>query len=406
MSSRVLLPRCAPNLATVAIASLVAGCFSSSTGGGPAPSAESGDQAVSEGGPSSDSGKTDASSHDDASGTDAQPEANIRESGISDSLSESDAPSTPPTPPSLLSATGLFTSIASDGTLVLADGVQEYQPLYALWADGAQKVRWIYLPPGSKIDTTTSMDHWSFPAGTKLWKEFDLNGQRLETRLVWKWGSGANDFIYTAYWWNPEGGIPNDAENTETEFGVQDVNGTTHDIPAEQDCETCHDSIVEHVLGFGAIELNDSLPGANINSLIEAGSLTTNPALADLAIPGDTTAQAALGYLHANCGNCHNDTPGPGAAEVPPMYLRLLVGTQTVQETDTYTTAVNQEATDFTPAGITYRIAGGDPAESCIIYTMDQRDDSRYEMPPLASNIVDDAGVGTVSAWIQTLPVP
>jgi hypothetical protein len=84
------------------------------------------------------------------------------------------------------------------------------------------------------------------------------------------------------------------------------------------------------------------------------------------------------------------------------MYLRLLVGTQIVQETDTYTTAVNQQATDFTPAGITCRIAGGDPAESCIIYTMDQRDDSRHEMPPLASNIVDAAGVGTVSAHVST----
>jgi hypothetical protein len=31
---------------------------------------------------------------------------------------------------------------------------------------------------------------------------------------------------------------------------------------------------------------------------------------------------------------------------------------------------------------------------------------SRYEMPPLASKVVDDAGVATVSAWIETLPEP
>src|SRR5580704_8409753 len=133
MSTHDFLTSCRANLATVATASLVAGCFSS-TGGGSAPSAESGDQAVSEGGASSDSGKSDASAHGDASGTDAEPEANVREvgvseGGVSDSPSKSDAPSSPPTAPSLLSATGLFTSVASDGTLVLADGVQEYQPL-------------------------------------------------------------------------------------------------------------------------------------------------------------------------------------------------------------------------------------------------------------------------------------
>jgi len=240
--------------------------------------------------------------------------------------------------------------------------------------------------------------------GTKLWKEFDLNGKRLETRLVWKYGAGPDDVLYVSYWWNPEAGIPNDAKIADPILGEQDVIGTTHDIPAEQDCETCHNSIEEHVLGFGAIELNHTSPGANIHTLIEAGTLTTNPSLTDLAIPGNATVQAALGYLHANCGNCHSRSPGFSGVPAMPMYLRLSVGTRTVQETDTYTTAVNQPTTDFTPNGITYRIAGQAPAASCVTYSMEQRNDSRYEMPPLASNVVDDAGVATVSAWITTLP--
>jgi hypothetical protein len=165
------------------------------------------------------------------------------------------------------------------------------------------------------------------------------------------------------------------------------------------------------VLGFGAIELNHNMPGVNIHTLIDAGLLTTNPVLADLDIPGDGGVQAALGYLHGNCGNCHNNTPGPGAAGVPPMYLRVLVGTKTVQETDTYKTAVNQLTTDFQVdlvdgGGAAYRIAGHDPADSVIIYSMKQRNDSRYQMPPVGTNLVDDAAVGTISAWIDTLPAP
>jgi hypothetical protein len=398
------------NVTAAALAALIAGCGSAHTGVGPSadgggpgiPQEGDGQAAPSEGGGSNDSGKADAGTLADTSTMDGQTEAMSDDGPTPDSSADPDSPDTsPPTAPALLSATGLFTSVASNGTLVLVDGVQEYQPSYALWADGAQKARWIHLPSGQKIDTS-NMDHWSFPVGTKFWKEFDLDGQRLETRMIWRYGAGANDFLYATYWWNPEAGIPNDAELADPFLGEQDVNGTTHDIPTEQDCETCHGALEEHVLGFGAIELNDTLAGANIHTLIQAGSLTTNPNLADLAIPGDATEQAALGYLHANCGNCHNRTPGSSGS--PPIYLRLSVGTKTVQETDAYTTAVNQPSTDFMPGNIKYRIAGQSPTDSCVTYTMGVRGSSRYEMPPLASNVVDEAGVAALNAWIMTLP--
>jgi len=367
------------------------------------------DTGVGEGGDASlvaDQGWGDDASltQDTGVAVDASGGADMGAANWEDSAAASDAPTvTPvPTPPTLLSATGLFTSLNADGGIVLAEGVQAYQPLYALWSDGAQKDRWIYLPPGSKIDTT-DLDHWSFPVGTKFWKEFDIGGQRIETRLVWRYGPLADDFLYVTYWWNPEAGIPNDAELADPDNGAQDVNGTTHDIPTQQDCVTCHSALEEHVLGFGAIELNHMLPGANIHTLIDGGALTNNPNLADLAVPGDTTAQAALGYLHANCGNCHNDTPGATGVPDPRLNLRVLVGTKTVQQTLAYTTAVNQPTTDFTL--LPYRIAGQEPDASCILYDMMARG-SREQMPPLASKVVDDAGVATVTAWIMTLPKP
>jgi hypothetical protein len=307
----------------------------------------------------------------------------------------------PPTPPSRLSQTGLFQSVASDGSLVLASGVQEYQPLYPLWADGASKDRWIYLPPGTRIDTS-SQDHWKFPVGTKFWKEFSLNGQRLETRLLWIYGPGPNDYLPVSYWWNPASGINNDAQLADATLGEQDINGTTHDIPSQQDCHTCHDSLEEHVLGFGAIELNHALPGVNINTLIAAGTLTNDPTLAELAIPGDGTAQAALGYLHANCGICHNATPGgSGVPTSPPMLLRLSVGTAAVAQTSTYQTAVGVPTSAFT--SWPYRIAGQDPADSAIAQAMSARGD-RTQMPPLATKEVDTTAVAAITAWIDELP--
>jgi len=85
------------------------------------------------------------------------------------------------------------------------------------------------------------------------------------------------------------------------------------------------------------------------------------------------------------------------------MILRLFVGATTVEDTPTYQTSVNVATTDFT--GIAYRIAGQDPMDSCIPHTMLTRG-GREQMPPLATYLVDDAGVATVNAWIMTLPQP
>ena len=82
-------------------------------------------------------------------------------------------------------------------------GIYAYTPRWPLWADAASKRRWIYLPPGTQIDTT-DMDHWDFPIGTKLWKEFSVNGVRVETRLIEKVASNntQSDWYYVAYQWN------------------------------------------------------------------------------------------------------------------------------------------------------------------------------------------------------------
>ena len=86
------------------------------------------------------------------------------------------------------------------------------------------------------------------------------------------------------------------------------------------------------------------------------------------------------------------------------VILRLSVGATTIQQTETYATAVNVATTDFT--SIPYRIEGQSPTGSCVIKTMLTRDDSREEMPPIGSNEVDDAGVAAVTAWINELPKP
>jgi len=300
------------------------------------------------------------------------------------------APQIPTTPPAKLSETGLYADIASE---TLASGVEPFAPKYVLWSDGGDKQRFVSLPPCSEIDTS-DMDHWSLPVGTRLWKTFVVGGVRVETRLIARYGPAPGEFWFAAYQWNDD---QTDADHAP--LGVEDAKGTEHDIPATSSCKLCHEYLEERALGFGAIQLSHGGPGVTIASLSAAGRLSV-PAPSGFDVPGDPVEAAALGYLHANCGNCHNDT---GVEFNDPFALRVLVGDATVEATGAFGTAVGVPVEKFVQAGVTHRIAPGQPGASCVWYRMGVRG-TIQQMPPLATELVDDSGLAIVEAWIQSLP--
>lgn len=289
------------------------------------------------------------------------------------------------TAPATLSGTGLYANIA---THQIASYAKEFQPVYPLWSDGAAKRRFVYLPPGSTIDTS-DMDEWYLPIGTRLWKEFKVGGAPVETRYSHRFGPGVDDWVFATYQWEPGGG-----EAYLVEGGVNNANGTAHDIPRSSDCWTCHGSLPERTLGFSALQLSHSGPGETMASLSAAGRLSV-PLPGGVYPPGNATAKAALGYLHSNCGNCHNST---GMAT---LRLRLLTSDATVEDTDAYTTAV-EVASNFSVPGMTYRIAPGNPSASVLTHRMHQRG-SMAQMPPLGTEMVDATGTDAVEDWIATL---
>src|SRR5205814_7486285 len=89
--------------------------------------------------------------------------------------------------PQHLRCTGLY---ASWERQTIDPANRAYAPAVPLWSDGAQKRRWIFLPAGTRIDSS-DMDEWRFPVGTRLWKEFSFGGRHVETRLLWKVGEAA-----------------------------------------------------------------------------------------------------------------------------------------------------------------------------------------------------------------------
>lgn len=317
---------------------------------------------------------------------------------------DAELPDADPLEPATLAGTGLCLDAAC--TQISPD-VHAYTPRWPLWADGAGKRRWMYLPPGTQIDTT-DMDHWRFPVGTKFWKEFTSGGVRVETRYIAKVGPGDTqaDWFYVAYQWNQT-----EDATTAVPFGVVDANGTTHDIPSRAECFGCHDNLrPTRILGFGALQLDYTNPTAgeiDLAGAIANGWLTAPPTGSTPYFPlptdGTADAQEALGYLHANCGHCHNPTSDVYMSNGIPMVLRLSVGALgSVAQTAAYQTAVGQDATTI-QGGLSKIITPGAPDQSQLIYRFESANPA-VRMPPIAVEMFDPDASTTLRTWITNLP--
>jgi hypothetical protein len=267
-------------------------------------------------------------------------------------------------------AAALMTCIAEPR----APELRPFEPAFALWTDGAQKQRYLYLPPGTQIDSS-DMDHWQFPIGTVAIKEFALGGQRLETRVIMR--LGADEYWMGAFAWDEGATAPRYVPE-----GLANVRGTDHDVPSSTQCGTCHNGEPGKLLGFSAVQ-QPRVPA----------ELLSHPPSRPFTPPGDAIAQRALGYLHANCAHCHN--PNGSARPDTAMDLRLSVGDRDVQTTAAYRTTAGAPLQSFVHASLHDRA-------SALLARMSTRDPSE-QMPPLGTEHVDSSGVASVRAWLETL---
>jgi hypothetical protein len=282
--------------------------------------------------------------------------------------------------PERLSETGLYSDLASEA---IAPDVLPYRPRFELWSDGAEKRRWLALPAGTQIDSTDP-DDWVFPDGTRIWKEFSRNGVRVETRLIARVGS---DWVAQAYVWRDD-----EDDAIAAPAGYIDARGTPHDVPASGECAGCHGGRNSFVLGISALQLAYDAPAGELDLAdLNAANALAVPVADSIALPGDEVTQSALGYLHANCGHCHNSAaPERPCLDPDPYDFWLRIdGLASVESTSTYTSAVRAA------------IQPGDPDGSSVIRRMSAR--SLRRMPPLGSRVVDDHAIETLRTWISRL---
>ncbi|MCE9580056.1 MAG: hypothetical protein K8W52_43475 [Deltaproteobacteria bacterium] len=301
--------------------------------------------------------------------------------------------------PMTLDDTGLCVDAACTQ---IAAGVRAFAPRWTLWSDGETKRRWIYLPPGTQIDTA-DMNNWHFPVGTRLWKEFTRAGIRIETRLYWKQGPSEDDWYQVAFVWNAS-----QDQAIATPAGVYNVNGTPHDVPSRDECKHCHERTEGRILGFSALQLDWDAPATDLDlaDLVAQGALTAPPTTSGsgpyFPLWPDASANdvAALGYLHANCGHCHN--AGSDVYAICPRIFKLDVGQRASKaSTFTYSTTVNQTPS-ITVSGATFVVSPTDPDHSALLLHFIAANGAE-RMPPIATELVDPTGEAILRDWIAQM---
>ncbi|MBA2539274.1 MAG: hypothetical protein H0V17_06550 [Deltaproteobacteria bacterium] len=274
-----------------------------------------------------------------------------------------------------LSAEALYDDL--EAKLVRPDAL-ELSPRFVLWSDGATKRRWLVVPPGTEIDSS-DMDHWQLPIGAKLFKEFAVDGQRIETRMVERVSAAPDGFRFAPFVW-----LPDQSDAVLAPDGATEVNGTPYNVPSASDCITCHQGEPGRMLGVSAVQLG---------GMIDELPLSTRPDRA-FSVP-----EPALGILHVNCGHCHNPL---GTAPMQTLRFSTTDAGLPIEATAPYQTTVGVALSEWSGQGFDRRVVPGDPDGSAIFYRMSQRG-SGDQMPPLGTERADDGGRAIVRDWIERL---
>ncbi len=309
--------------------------------------------------------------------------------------------------PQTLEATGLY----RPGTQEIDPEHLAFTPQYPLWSDGASKRRWLALPAGHAIDATRP-DAWDFPPGTRLWKEF-AHGRAVETRYIERLPDGA--WRYATYIWQDDGHEARLAPANGATLTVDAAPHGRYRVPGQVDCRACHEGAATPVLGVGTLQLSaDRDPGAphaetdvspvDLRELVRRGWLRGLPGhLLDKPprIAAPTAAErSALGYLHANCGHCHNDTGAPAP-------VKLVLAQRTGSDPDHGRDRVLQSLIDrpgrFRPDPSDQAaplIRPGNAAASVLMQRLSTRN-PQQRMPPIGTTEPDMAAIALIGHWID-----
>ncbi len=333
--------------------------------------------------------------------------------------SGTNSPSDESWPPDNLSAYGLFRG--NGAAQEPAAGVIPYDLNTPLFSDYTEKMRFIKLPPGEKIDYHPE-DVFSFPVGTVIAKTFayplDMNepakGRRLlETRILEHRRDG---WVGLPYIWNEEqteATLDVAGDTVQVSWRHSDGKERTNRylIPNSNQCKGCHEADGAdkpmRPIGPMARQLNREYPYADgaenqLTRWTKLGLLSTEvdphhaPKLPvwDDPLTGSVNDRARA-WLEINCAHCHNpDGPAKNSG----------LDLQFAQDNPTkYGVFKSPVAAGRGTGGRQYDIVPGKPDESIFIYRLES-DQPQIMMPELGKRLVHTEGVELIRQWIAEMP--
>ena len=259
-----------------------------------------------------------------------------------------------------------------------------------LWSDGAEKLRFVYIPPGLKAKAQGD-GLLDLPVGAALIKTFKMGGKLIETRVLLHRAEG---WVALPYVW--------DADQREARLTLggkrialagPDGKALSYAVPNKNQCKECH-GVAGAVTPIGPKAYN--LAPAWLAALQKSGKLDRVPQVAK-RIPlwerrsRADPALAARGYLDVNCAHCHNPD---GAASNSGLYLGWL-------ESDPIKLGIGKRpvAAGRGSGNLEFDVVPGDPAHSILYYRMASLEGG-IAMPELGRAALDPDGMAAVQKWI------
>lgn len=308
--------------------------------------------------------------------------------------------------PRRLSDTGLYASTEDSR---LKPGALPFNVNVPLWSDHAVKERFIVLPEGAKIGFEEQAS-WRFPEGTVLVKNFFLDldredaaeRRRLETRFFVRSQDGWKGYTYV---WNDDqtDAVLLDKATTRT-YEVKTADGVIKQpwyFPSSADCMACHTRATDFVLGPNTRQMNRMHNRGNdaanqIDTFARlgvfetppdkpVGELERYPDWEDGTGANDTLVRA---YLDANCSFCHSPA-GIGGKRPDLRFHTPLKATALINRRPNQGQLGPEGSTLVTP---------GVPERSELLRRISHR--GSRQMPPLATNVIDETAVERLSKWI------
>jgi uncharacterized repeat protein (TIGR03806 family) len=296
--------------------------------------------------------------------------------------------------PATLAEFGLFADAAAQ---VPAAGVIPYRLNTPLYSDGAEKLRFLYLPAGAEV-TAGEDGLLQFPIGTALIKTFAFgegaNRKLIETRLLLHRADG---WVALPYLWNEA--------QTEAKLAIAGArvpvvtpagDAISYRVPNKNQCKECH-GLQGAVIPLGPKARN--LDRAWLARLVSDGHLAALPAGTDMLPKWEAREKAApepaaRAYLDVNCAHCHR----PGAmASNSGLDLRW-------EQHDPTALGIGKRpvAAGRGSGGLHFDIVPGKPDDSILVHRM-KSNEAGVAMPELGKATVDKDGVAAIERWIASL---